>query len=67
MWDNHPPVSAALITAPTEDVRQFDLNVRVPGLHKRSVAWIRLVANCQTQEVRLASGVKRIEEDNDGA
>ena len=74
MRDDTPSRSALLITAPDDDTRRYDLCVTVPHLRTfarvQAVPWIRVTANCQTDEVTLAAGIKILRadrEDDDGA
>lgn len=72
MRDNQPSQSALLITAPSDDLRVYDLCVTVPhlrtGVKYRTVPWVRVTANCVTEEVTLAAGIRVLRpEDDDGA
>ena len=71
--DRAPSSSAALYTAPSEHVRQYDLSVSVPWLRVRPQyflhPWVRIVADAHTDDVRLAAGIKATPRhvDDDGA
>lgn len=63
MRDDQPSPSALLITAPSDDVRCYDLCVTLPRLRLTAsryttVPWVRITANCLTEDVTLAAGIK---------
>ena len=71
--DRAPSSSAALYTAPSEHIRQYDLSVTVPWLRVRPQyllhPWVRIVADAHTDDVRLAAGIRATprHSDEDGA
>ena len=73
MSDTAPARSPYLITAPSAHVRRYDMVVVVPTLRPgrgyQLRPWLRLVADCETDELTLAAGIKgrRKDDDDDGA
>ena len=65
--------SPYLVTAPSADERCYELSVQLIGLKTnsryRAHPWLRITANCQTDAITVAAGIRveRIEEEGDGA
>ena len=63
-----PAKSPYLITAPTEHERCYALVVALPHLRpQKSYAlkpWLRITANCQTDEITVAAGITCKREDD---
>lgn len=66
MNTSRPATSRCDVTAPTEDERHYDLDVDLKlRVHDRYRVkpWLRITANCATEEVTMAAGL-RIERNN---
>ncbi len=62
-----PASPGPFITAPTDAERCYEMVVRLPKLEAAKryylTPWVRIVANCQTDDVRIAAGFRVNHED----